>query len=275
MDLQGKRIFDWVTKPLALWEKVPFLSSKSGGSSGGSSNHLFRPSPPTHAPITSSPLIPTFFLLMIALLLISSSTHARHWLARIDKFPSLAEIFSFQQKTHLNVLTKAGEAVGVWTIKQSGFYYCQGGTLFGSKPGQLMSQNEALSSGYRPASGEYCSSAAAHRTHGESVPMRIRDSLDSLANSLPKPDQVFASVWSQPSAASKPSDRVSVWAKKQFGFYYCQGGTLFGSKPGQLMTQVEALSTGYRPAGGKYCAKNKSSGTSPESASLPTSTSIK
>lgn len=275
MNLQGKRILDWAIKPLLLWEKAFFLSSKSSGSSGGSSDHPYRPSPPTHAPITSSPLIPTFFLLMIVLLLMSFSTPVQHWLTKLDKFPTLAEIFALSRKDHPNALPRAGENVGVWTIKQAGFYYCQGGALFGSKPGQLMTQDEALLSGYRPAGGDYCAGIAPGKISGESVPARIRDSLGSLASKLPNPDQVFASGWNQAPAALKPSDRVSVWAKKQTGFYYCQGGILFGSKPGQLMTQAEALSSGYRPVGGEYCTHNKPGETSPGSPPLRTMTSIK
>ena len=50
---------------------------------------------------------------------------------------------------------------------------------------------------------------------------------------------------------------VKVWAKKQAGFYYCRGDVLFGTKSGRLMTQDDALMSGYRPAGGQYCAPDK------------------
>jgi hypothetical protein len=51
--------------------------------------------------------------------------------------------------------------------------------------------------------------------------------------------------------------KVKVWAKKQTGFYYCRGDILFGTKQGALMAQDEALMSGYRPAGGDYCAAKK------------------
>lgn len=44
----------------------------------------------------------------------------------------------------------------VWAKKQSGFYYCPGNILFGTKQGRLVTQEKALTSGYRPAGGQYC-----------------------------------------------------------------------------------------------------------------------
>jgi len=45
----------------------------------------------------------------------------------------------------------------VWVNKQSGFYYCSGSAFYGKiKPGRYMAQGDALQTGYRPNSGEYC-----------------------------------------------------------------------------------------------------------------------
>ncbi len=45
----------------------------------------------------------------------------------------------------------------VWTVQHSGFYYC-GDNLNSEtpQPGTLMTQGEALQSGYQPKLGSYC-----------------------------------------------------------------------------------------------------------------------
>ena len=51
----------------------------------------------------------------------------------------------------------AQEAVKVWTVKQTGFYYCSDSTNYQNlKPGAIMTQGEALQSGYQPKLGGYC-----------------------------------------------------------------------------------------------------------------------
>ncbi len=47
---------------------------------------------------------------------------------------------------------------------------------------------------------------------------------------------------------------VKVWAYKRTGLYYCSDSQLYGNvKPGEYMTQENALERGYRPAGGDPC----------------------
>jgi hypothetical protein len=100
---------------------------------------------------------------------------------------------------------------------------------------------------------------------------QIREWLGS-ADNLPSPAELSALIWKNRS--SLPKANVDVWAKKEFGFYYCQGDLLFGRKPGKLMAQTDALLSGYRPAGRQYCAPN-SDEASARSLSLPISSSRK
>jgi len=69
----------------------------------------------------------------------------------------LKEIFpglGASTKTDINA-NQAG--VQVWISKQSGYYYCSGSADFRtSQPGSLMTQSEALQSGYQPRLGELC-----------------------------------------------------------------------------------------------------------------------
>ncbi len=45
----------------------------------------------------------------------------------------------------------------VWANKQSGFYYCSDSAFYGKlRPGHYMAQGDALQTGYRPNSKEYC-----------------------------------------------------------------------------------------------------------------------
>jgi len=47
--------------------------------------------------------------------------------------------------------------VKVWANKSTGLYYCAGAKSFGrTGVGRYMSQMEALQSGYRPVSEQYC-----------------------------------------------------------------------------------------------------------------------
>ncbi len=53
--------------------------------------------------------------------------------------------------------TTASRKVKVWTVKQTGLYYCPDAKLYGkADSGVLMTQEKALEGGYRPASGERC-----------------------------------------------------------------------------------------------------------------------
>ncbi len=44
-----------------------------------------------------------------------------------------------------------------------------------------------------------------------------------------------------------------VWVRTDTGSFYCRGSVLFGSGPGRLLAQEEALTLGYQPATGSYC----------------------
>ena len=55
------------------------------------------------------------------------------------------------------ILDPSAAAVHVWTIQHSGFYYCADSPNFKTLlPGALMTQGEALQSGYQPKLGTYC-----------------------------------------------------------------------------------------------------------------------
>lgn len=60
--------------------------------------------------------------------------------------------------------------------------------------------------------------------------------------------------------APPPVPGVLVWTRKESGFYYCRGNVLFGRMTGKLQTQSAALTSGYRPEGGHYCASGKRQG---------------
>ncbi len=70
-------------------------------------------------------------------------------------------------------------------------------------------------------------------------------------------DAVRAMVWrvvghSFRRPVTVPAARV--WVRTDTGNFYCRGSVLFGSRPGQLLDQPEALTLGYQPATGTYCA---------------------
>ncbi len=47
---------------------------------------------------------------------------------------------------------------------------------------------------------------------------------------------------------------MKVWVAKEVGFYYCPNSILYGkARPGQWMTQGQALEIGYRSATGEFC----------------------
>jgi hypothetical protein len=138
-------------------------------------------------------------------------------------------MFSFSRKKRADSLPRNAENVSVWTKKQSGFYYCQGGTLFGDKPGESMAQSVALTSGYRPVDGTYCANSQL-----DVASANAEEASNLVAENQPGPPV--------------PSEDVKVWGLKQLGFYYCQGDTLFGVKPGRLMRQADALAKGLEPS---------------------------
>ncbi len=56
-----------------------------------------------------------------------------------------------------NTIDPAAAALPVWTIRRSGFYYCAHSPDFRTlEPGAIMTQGQALQSGYQPKLGSYC-----------------------------------------------------------------------------------------------------------------------
>jgi hypothetical protein len=276
MERLARRGFELLGKVFSLATAVTFnlVKDRPPGSSGESGNGPYRPAPSTHSVLTSNPLVPAFLVLMFGLVILSSAP-IQEWFAEGGNLPNLSQIF-WPSKNNKNLasISAANEGVGVWAKKQSGFYYCQGGLLFGNQPGEMMTQDEALLSGYRPGDGLYCTEGPPREPSADSVPVRVRRWLASEASGVPSGDELFARVWkgkTQPPSLPKVSAGVGVWTKKQSGFYYCQGNILFGSKPGELMKQSDALLSGYQPADRQYCAKNKQDEASAGSLPLPTS----
>jgi len=297
MKLFNRQIFAILEKPLDLTAKLllGLVKGDGSGSRAGSKDGLYKPSPSTHSPITSNPLVPAFLLLLVGFLLLYSSP-VKTWLTETEGLPTLAEIFSFSRKQGPPVLPKEGERVSVWAKAQSGFYYCQGGTLFDSQPGTMMAQVDALTSGYRPSGGEYCRGGQQIDTASGSPPLENQQQPEQASMSapqkevldqiLPKPSEisnagagisVWAPIGAQQSAgartlstpgvesraalsnkldASKTQGGVQVWVKSGYGFYYCRNDVLFGTKPGLLMTQSSALTAGYQPSDGR-CSDDK------------------
>lgn len=327
MDLHPKQILELLEKPLSLASNFIFALSdgKPLKSSGGPNDGNYKPSPSNHSPITSNPLVPACIVLLVGFLVLSFSP-IRVWLTEADDLPTLVQIFSFSRKKPAPSLPGNAENVSVWTKKQSGFYYCQGGTLFGDEPGEIMTQAVALTSGYRPVDDAFCvnnqPNAAPVQVAEDQpeVPVRSADAkvwglkqlgfyycpgdalfgqkpgllmtqseamahglvpsyhtcpgsnanLVASTGSLPAGTQessVPVNASSLPMGPSTPTsesaanasqsgDRVNVWVKKEFGFYYCRNDVLFGNKPGQLMSQADALSAGYQPSDGQ-CSDGK------------------
>lgn len=56
-----------------------------------------------------------------------------------------------------NKIDPAAAALPVWTVQHSGFYYCAHSPDFRTlEPGAIMTQGQALQSGYQPKLGNYC-----------------------------------------------------------------------------------------------------------------------
>lgn len=220
------------------------------GSSNESGDHPYKPAPQTYPMLISNPLIPAFLVLTI-LLLLAFSSPVETWLTQTEHLPTLAEIFALGRKKQPATLPKSGEDVGVWTKKQSGFYYCKGGTLFGSKPGEMMTQAEALMTGFRPADGGYCANpqpVVASDTHPS--PAQQETGAEGVAAN---PVEASALLAKEPPREAMAPQRGQVWVKVQTGLYYCKGNALFGAKPGYFMTETDARVVGYQPSDGR-CA---------------------
>jgi len=73
--------------------------------------------------------------------------------------PSLIKIAKQAQwdREHRGSLELQKPTMKVWVAKGVGYYYCPESKLYGkAKPGELMSQGQALEVGYRSATGEFC-----------------------------------------------------------------------------------------------------------------------
>ncbi len=241
MEFHGRKVFDILGSPLSLAAKFIFslADGKFFESGGGSHGAHYKPSPSTHSPITSNPLIPACLLLLIGFLVVSLSP-IRVWLTEADDLPTLASIFSFSRKVKAPSLPSTSEGVSVWAKKQSGFYYCQGGTLFGDKPGVMMTQIDALTSGYRPADRTYCANSQPVVASADGPSFGSQQSSETE-------DTSALAAENQPETPASSED-VRVWGLKQLGFYYCRGDALFGVKPGRLITQAEARAAGLLPS---------------------------
>lgn len=259
MERLARRGLDILGKAASLLGVFAFtlVGGRPSQNSGDSGNHPYKPMPETHSMLTSNPLIPAFLVLMFILLLLFSAP-VQNWFARGGDLPNLAQFLAhFQRKEKSAGMTAASERVGVWAIKQFGFYYCQGGVLFGSDRGEWMTQSDALASGYRPAGGQYCIAGKPRVASAGSVPFRVKQWFRSATNNLPSATDLLDRFRKGHPALPKASELVTVWTKKQFGLYYCQSDVLFGRKPGQPMKQVAALLSGYRPASHRYCTNTK------------------
>lgn len=248
MSLFGRHIFAILEKALDLTTKLlaDLAKGNDSASHAGSKDGLYRPSPSTYSSITSNPLIPACLLLLLGFLVLYSSP-IKTWLEETEDLPTLAQIFSFSRKQKPDVLPKEGENVSVWAKAQSGFYYCQGGTLFGSNPGTMMAQGEALTSGYRPFGGDYCRGSQQTVADSGNLPFGNQGQSEQANMSAPQEDS-FDQDLVKPSDISKAEAGINVWAIKQFGYYFCQDQMLFGNHLGKLMSQADALSAGYQPS---------------------------
>jgi hypothetical protein len=122
--------------------------------------------PRDHSLLGSSPLIPALLLLLIVAFL-PSSKWFRQSVRSAVTFPVVQHIFALIKGRNEQPLMPK---VKVWINRQSGFYYCWGDVLFGKDRGMLMTQDEALTSGYRPAIGHYCTTDKATEVSRNSEP---------------------------------------------------------------------------------------------------------
>ena len=106
----------------------------------------------------------------------------------------------------------------VWVNTPSRIYHCPGTQFFGStRQGEYMSEAEARGRGNRASDRKAC------------PPSAVAIQLMPLA----------------------PGD---VWVNTISGLYHCPESRLYGStKRGKFLTEGEASSAGYRPAGRRQC----------------------
>lgn len=139
---------------------LPFWSA---GKSSADSRKIERSH---YSVIDSSPIMLALLCLVLVMLLISSVEY-RHWSSAAGNVPIARDVLAFI-RSHGSPLPQ--DNVKVWTKQQFGFYYCQGEALFGRKPGKMMTQSEALLSGYRPVHQQYCTSSEPKEASKHSAP---------------------------------------------------------------------------------------------------------
>ncbi|HEX5412215.1 MAG TPA: hypothetical protein VFZ27_10165 [Terriglobia bacterium] len=132
-----------------LGARLPFLSAGKSGAHSPGGERSSRP------PLGSSPILQSLLFLVVVTLLVSSFGR-RDWSKSAAHVPMVRDVFALM-RSHGSPLPQ--DDVKVWTKQQFGFYYCQGEVLFGRKPGTIMTQSEALGSGYRPVHEQYCVSS--------------------------------------------------------------------------------------------------------------------
>jgi hypothetical protein len=135
----GKKIIHSPESDLPFWSAG---RSSSGEQKQGSSRQFF---------LGASPLIPAVIALLSVILLVYSGWF-QQGLKASGNLPVVQAISALFRKD-----PALDSGVRVWVRHESGFYYCHGNVLFGRRPGKLQAQGGALTSGYRPADGQYCS----------------------------------------------------------------------------------------------------------------------
>lgn len=119
-------------------------------------------------------------------------------------------------------------AGNVWVNQNSGVYHCPGTQYFGNtKRGEMMSESDAVTRGYRAAYNRPCS------------PQEARRAQSLLIQSLQSP---------------KSGRMIQVWINPSSHVYHCPDSRYYGStKRGHFASEEEAISSGNRPAYGQRC----------------------
>ena len=142
---------------------LPFWSADGSGGRGR------RQGVSPHTLLGASPLIPAL-IVMVGIMALVYSGWLRQGVETSGSLPVVQEVSALFQKDPPPV-----PGALVWARKESGFYYCRGNVLFGRGPGKLQTQSEALTSGYRPEDGHYCTSDLREAHHsGHATPAQRR-----------------------------------------------------------------------------------------------------
>lgn len=116
----------------------------------------------------------------------------------------------------------------VWANTTSGVYHCPTSAAWANlKSGRLMTEDAALTAGYRPARGRGCGLTGGGGAGAQPLQMVV---------------------------APTVADTIRVWVNTRSGVYHCPGTRYYGStKAGRFIGQAAARSAGYRAAGGNPC----------------------